>query len=46
MRFIDKTDFKLSISDGSINTLSNYQMKSIFLLMLDFAAKFSCYAAE
>jgi len=36
MRFIEKTDCKLFVSDGSCNTLNTY--KSNFLLTLDFAA--------
>jgi len=39
MRFIEKTDCKLFVSNGSVNTLSTY--KSIFLLTLDFAVDFS-----
>jgi len=39
VRFIGKTDCKLFVSNGSVNTLSTY--KSIFLLTLDFFADFS-----
>jgi len=40
MRFIDETDIdcKLSVSNGSVNVLSTSKLKTIFLLMLDFAA--------
>jgi len=31
MRFIDETDCKLSVSNGSVNALSTYKIKSIFL---------------
>jgi len=31
MRFIDKTDCKLSVSDVSANAFSTYKTKSIFL---------------
>ena len=41
MRFIDKTDFKLSVSDGSFIVLSTSSIKTIFLLALDFAAESS-----
>jgi len=34
MRFIEKTDCKLSVSTGSANALSTYKMKSIFLFTL------------
>jgi len=33
MGFVEKTDCKLSVSDGSGNSLSTYKMKNIFLLM-------------
>jgi len=36
MRFIEKTDCKLFVSNGSVNALSTY--KSIFPLTLNFAA--------
>jgi len=43
MRFIEKTDCKLSVSNGSVNAVSIYKMQSIFLLTLDFAAdSFRC----
>jgi len=32
MRFIDKTDCKLSVSIGSVNVLSTSKIKNIFLL--------------
>jgi len=38
MRFIEKTDCKLSASNGSVTGLNIYKMKSSFLLSLDFAA--------
>jgi len=31
MRFIDEKDYKLSVSNGSVNTLNTYKIKSIFL---------------
>jgi len=31
MRFIDETDRKLSVSNGSASVLSNSKMKTIFL---------------
>jgi len=34
MRFIDETDCKLSVSNGSVNVLSICKMKTIFLLTL------------
>jgi len=37
MRFIKKRDFKLSVSDGSVNVLSTCR-KNFFLFPLDFAA--------
>jgi len=30
LRFIDKTDCKLSVSNGSVDALSTYKIKSIF----------------
>jgi len=44
MRFIDETyiDIKLSVSKGSVNVLSTYKMKTIFLLALDFAETTRC----
>jgi len=39
MRFIKKTDCKLSASDGCVNVLSPSKRKSFFLLTLDFAAE-------
>ena len=39
MPFIEKKDFKLPVSNGSVNVLSTSKMKTIFLLTLDFAAK-------
>jgi len=39
MRFVDETDCKLSVSNGSVNVLSTSTMKTIFLLTLNFAAK-------
>jgi len=41
MCFIDKTDCKLSVSNGSVNVLSTSNIKTIFLLLLDFAAESS-----
>jgi len=38
MRFIDETDCKLSVNNGSVNILSTSKMKTIFL-PLDFAAE-------
>jgi len=38
MRFIEKTGCKLSITNGSVNALNAYKIKSIFLLSLGFAA--------
>jgi len=40
MRFmIEKTDYKLSVSNGSVNAPTNsYRTNSIFLLSLDFLA--------
>jgi len=38
MRFIDKTDSKQSVSNGSANAIITYKMESIFLLSLDFTA--------
>jgi len=37
MRFINRRDCKLSVSDGSVNVLST--CKKNFLLALDFAAE-------
>jgi len=34
MRFIEKTDCKVSVSNGSVNALSTYKLKSILLLLL------------
>jgi len=31
MRFMDKTDCKLSVSNDIVNALSTYKIKSIFL---------------
>jgi len=43
MRFIEKIDCKQSVSNGSVNALSAYKIKSIFLLTLGFAAdSFRC----
>jgi len=39
MRFIDETDCKLSVNNGSVNVLSTSKMKTIFLLTLDFAVE-------
>jgi len=39
MRFIDETDCKLSLSNGSVSVLSTSKMKTIFLLTLHFAAE-------
>jgi len=39
MNFIDQTDCKLSISNGSVTILSTSKIKNIFLLTLDFAAE-------
>jgi len=38
MYFIQKADCKLSVNNDSVNSLSTYKIKSIFLLTLDFAA--------
>jgi len=32
MRFIEKTYFKLSVNNGSVNNLSTYKIKSIGFL--------------
>jgi len=37
MRFIKKRDYKLPVSDGSVNVLSTCK-KNFFLFALDFAA--------
>jgi len=42
MRFIQKTDFKQSVSYGSVKTLSTSKIKSVFLLALGFASDSSC----
>jgi len=34
MRFIEKTDCKVSVGNGSVNALSTYKIKSIKLLFL------------
>jgi len=34
MRFIEKTDCKLSVSNGNVNALGTYKMKSMLLLTL------------
>jgi len=34
MRFIEKTDCKLSVSNGSVDALSTYKIKSMLLLTL------------
>jgi len=39
MHFVDETDCKLSVSNGSVNVLSTSKMKTIFLLTLQFAAE-------
>jgi len=39
MRFINETDCKLSVSNGSVNVLSPSKMKTIFLLTLGFTAE-------
>jgi len=39
MRFIDKTDCKLSVSNGTVSVLNTSKMKTIFLLMLGIAAE-------
>jgi len=39
MRFIDKTDCKLSVSNGSVTVLSTSKTENIFLHTLDFAAE-------
>jgi len=41
MRFIKKRDYKLSVSDGSVNVLSTCK-KNFLLFALDFAAEFIC----
>jgi len=38
MRFIEKTDCKLSVSKRSVNGFITYKIKSLFPLSLDFAA--------
>jgi len=43
MRFVDETDCKLSVSNGSVNVLSTSEMKTIFLLTLGFAAETTRY---
>jgi len=42
MRLIEKTDCKESVSNGSVNALSTYKIKSVFLLTLGFATDSSC----
>jgi len=42
MRFIEKTDCKQSVSNGSVNALSTYKIKNVFLPTLGFAADSSC----
>jgi len=42
MRFIEKTDCKESVSNGSVNAFSTYKIKSVFLITLGFAADSSC----
>jgi len=43
MRFIEKTDCKLCVSNGSVNALrTTYKIKSVFFLTLGFAADSSC----
>jgi len=42
MCFIEKTDCKICVSDGSANALRNYKINSVFLLTLPFAADSSC----
>jgi len=39
MRFIDETDYKLSVSNDSVNVLSTSKMKTICPLTLDFTAE-------
>jgi len=34
MRFIEEADCKVSVSNGSVNALSTYKIKSILLLLL------------
>ena len=38
MHFIEKKDWTLSVSSGSVNAHKTYKMKSIFLLSSDFSA--------
>jgi len=38
MRFIEKTDCKLSVSNGSVNTLNTYKIQTKFVPSLDFVA--------
>jgi len=45
MRLIEKTECRSSVSNGSVNALNTCKVKSIFLLVLDFAAD-SPVAAE
>jgi len=40
MRFIEKTDCKLSVNNDSLTALSGFKIESIFLFTLDFAADF------
>jgi len=38
MRYIEKTGYELSVSNGSVNGLNTYKIKSTFIFLLDFAA--------
>jgi len=38
MRFIEKTDCKLSVSNGSVNILNTYKIQTNFVPSLDFVA--------
>ena len=42
LRFIEKTDCKICVSNGSTSALRTYKMKNVFLLILPFAADSSC----
>jgi len=41
MHFVEKTDFKLSVTTGNVSPLSTYKIKCILLLPIDFATDFS-----
>jgi len=40
MRFIEKTDSMLCVSNHSVNALRTYKIKSVFVFALGFAADF------